>query len=114
MGTANSNERLMRFLQATPEQQAAIERILDGKMEAPRPVPTGPLLVGMGEGAKLLGVSRPTLWRMIKAGRLVKVEVLPGSFRLRRHDLEAFVGERSEAERRKREVNAVGQQGGVR
>ena len=38
---------------------------------------------------KLLGVSRATLWRMIKAGLFKKVEVLPDSYRLRRADLEA-------------------------
>ncbi len=55
----------MRFLQATPEQQAAIDRILDGKTD-PEPKPrTGPLLLGMGPAAKLLGVSRDTLYRML-------------------------------------------------
>jgi len=51
---------------------------------------TSPLLLGMTASAKLLGVSRATLWRMIKGGVLQKVEVLPGSFRLRRADLEAI------------------------
>ena len=88
--SGNGNERLLRFLQATPEQQAAIDRIMEGKMEhAPAPV-TGPLLLGMGAGAKLLGVSRATFWRIIRAGRLTKVEVLPGSFRVRRADVEAL------------------------
>ena len=83
----NPTERLLRFLQATPEQQAAIDRILEGRME-PAPAPmTGPLLLGMGAGAKLLGVSRATFWRMIRAGKLTKVEVLPGSFRVRRADV---------------------------
>jgi excisionase family DNA binding protein len=86
----NPNERLLRFLQATPEQQALIDRILEGKLEVAAPAATGPLLVGMGAGSKLLGVSRATLWRMIKAGRLDKVEVLPGSFRVRRADVEAI------------------------
>ena len=89
MSTTNSNERLIRFLQATPEQQAAIDRILDGLVEAPRPASTGPLLLQMGQGAKLLGVSRATVWRMIQLGRLEKVEILPGTFRVRRADLEA-------------------------
>lgn len=31
MSTANPNERLMRFRQATANQQVAIDRILDGK-----------------------------------------------------------------------------------
>jgi excisionase family DNA binding protein len=90
---ANSNERLLKFLQATPEQQAAIDRILEGKAEARTVAATGPLLLGMGAGAKFLGVSRATLWRMIQAGRLKKVEVLPGSFRVRRADLQALAGE---------------------
>ena len=93
----NPNERLLRFLQATPEQQAAVDRILEGRLapEPPAP-PTGPLLLGMGAGAKLLGVSRATFWRMIKAGRLTKVEVLPGSFRVRRADVERVAEGRAE------------------
>jgi hypothetical protein len=93
VGGQNPNERLLRFLQATPEQQAAIDRILEGRLameqKAPAP-PTGPLLLGMGAGAKLLGVSRATFWRIINAGKLNKVEVLPGSFRVRRADVEAL------------------------
>jgi len=86
------NDLLMRFLQATPEQQTSIERILDGKSEAPRPAPTGPLMMMMGDAAKLLGVSRATIWRMVKLGKLERVEILPGTFRVRRTDVEAVVG----------------------
>jgi excisionase family DNA binding protein len=52
--------------------------------------PNGSLLLGMGAAAGLLGVSRTTLWRLIRDGQLKKVEVLPGSFRVRREDLEAI------------------------
>jgi excisionase family DNA binding protein len=90
MNTLSQNDRLMRFLQATPAQQEALDRILVGQMPAPAPAPTGPLLMSMGPAAKFLGVSRTTLWRMIQAGRLAKVEVLPGSFRVRRADLEVL------------------------
>jgi predicted DNA-binding transcriptional regulator AlpA len=66
---------------------------IDGILEfgvPKRPMATSsPLLMGMSASAKLLGVSRATLWRMTKAGLLQKSEVLPGSFRLRRADLEA-------------------------
>ncbi len=65
-----------------------IDRVLDGKLAAQPLAVCGPLLLGMSAGAKLLGVSRATLWRMIRAGRLDKVEVLPGSFRVRRADIE--------------------------
>ncbi len=84
------NDLLMRFLQATREQQAAIERVLAGEAEAKRSQTNGPLLLGMSASAKLLGVSRTVLWRAIRAGRITKVEVLPGSFRLRRVDVEAL------------------------
>jgi excisionase family DNA binding protein len=50
----------------------------------------GSLLLNMGAGAKHLGVSRTTLWRMIRAGQIQKVEVLPGSYRVRRDELEAI------------------------
>ncbi len=53
-----------------------------------------PLLMGMGEAAKYLGVSRPTLWRIIQAGRLRKVELFPGSYRVRRDDLEELARHR--------------------
>lgn len=80
----------MRFLQATPEQQSAIDRILDGRTEVETKPRTGPLLLGMGAAAKFLGVSRGTLYRMIQAGRLARVEILPDSFRVRREDVEAI------------------------
>lgn len=51
----------------------------------------GPLLLGMGEAARYAGLSRTTLWRVIQAGSLEKVEILPGSYRLRRADIDAFV-----------------------
>jgi len=89
VNNAISNERLVLFLQATPEQRKLIDAILDGKVNVERPVISGPILLGMGAAAKLLGVSRATLWRMIKVGKLNKVEVLPGSFRVRRADIEA-------------------------
>ena len=56
-----------------------------------RTTTTGSLLLGMGAAAKLIGVSRATFWRMIRNHVLEKVEVLPGSFRVRRSDVEAIV-----------------------
>jgi excisionase family DNA binding protein len=46
----------------------------------------------MGDAAKLLGVSRVTIWRMMKLGKLEGVEILPGTFRARRSDVEAIEG----------------------
>ena len=88
--TANSpNERLLRFLQATPDQQAAIDRILEGKRESAPEPPKGPLLMMIKDAAALLGVHRATIWRLLKAGRLQPVELL-GSVRIRRAEVEGI------------------------
>ncbi len=88
MNAAISNERLMRILQASPDQLTAIDRVLDGTTEPAQPERRGPFLLKMGVAASLLGVSRPTLWRMLQAGRLARVEVLPATFRVRREEVE--------------------------
>ena len=41
----NQNERLLKFLQASPETQAEIDRILEGKVQARVEASTGPLLL---------------------------------------------------------------------
>jgi predicted DNA-binding transcriptional regulator AlpA len=51
------------------------------------------LLVGMGRAAEILGVSRATLWRIVKSGALEKVEIYQGAFRLRRSDIDRLVNE---------------------
>jgi excisionase family DNA binding protein len=87
----NPNDRLMRYLLATRQQQAAIDQFLEGTHDLMVHQPVkGPLLLGMGAAAKYLGVSRATLWRMIQAGKIAKVELFPGSFRVRRADIEAI------------------------
>jgi predicted DNA-binding transcriptional regulator AlpA len=86
----NSEERLKRLFAASQEQMQAIDGILESGIREKSMAMSGPLLLGMTASAKLLGVSRATLWRMIKGGLLQKIEVLPGSFRLRRADLEAI------------------------
>jgi len=92
----NTNERLLKLLQATSEQQAAIDRVLAGELPSATARPVGPLLLGMSKAAGLLGVSRATLWRMIRAGKLARVEVLAGSFRVRRADIEAIATGKAE------------------
>ncbi len=86
----STEERLKCLFGASPEQVEAIDAILESGIQQKQIASSGPLLMGMTDSAKLLGVSRATLWRMVKAGLLKKIEVLPGSFRLRRADLEAI------------------------
>ena len=80
----------MKMLQASPEQQAAVDRVLLGQVSPEAMVarsPSGPLLMGVKDAAALLGVHRATIWRLVKAGRLETVELL-GSLRVRRADVE--------------------------
>jgi excisionase family DNA binding protein len=55
------------------------------------------VFVGMQEAAELLGVSRQTVWRMVREGRLVKVPVKRGMMALRRVDV-LRVGEGANAQ----------------
>ena len=85
----SSEQRILRLLQASPEQQAAIDRVLEGRL-APEPsAPAGPLLMKIKDAAALLGVHRGTIWRLVKARRLETVELL-GALRIRRSDIDAL------------------------
>ena len=86
----NSEDRLKRLFAASPEQMEAIDGILESRIHEKPTTTSGPLLLGMSAAAKFLGISRVTLWRMIKGGMLPKIEILPGTFRIRRADLEAI------------------------
>lgn len=83
-----TDERLMRLLGAKPEMLEAVDRVLEGRPAA-KPN-SGPLLLAIGPASRFLGVSRWTLRRMAVAGVIERIEVLPGSFRVRRGDLEAI------------------------
>lgn len=72
---------------ATEAQMAEAIPILRGLSESTTP-PTGPLLLTMGKAAALAGVSRSTLWRMIRLKRLTPIEIMPGTFRVSRLEIE--------------------------
>lgn len=78
------------LLQAPPDLQATVRAVLDGSLQAEARREIGPLLVGVSAGARELGVSRSTLQRMIRAGRIKKVALYNGAFRLRRSDIAAI------------------------
>jgi excisionase family DNA binding protein len=83
--TATAEEVMPAVFPATPENRYLALLILQGE-EIPLRIDE-PLLISMGEATKILGVSRATLWRMIRAGRLPKIEIYSGAFRLRRADV---------------------------
>ena len=88
-------EVMQAALAAGDERKQVALKVLRGEpLASAARSTTGPLLLGVGAGAKFLGVSRATLWRAVRAGKLQKVELFPGSFRVRREDLEALASGR--------------------
>lgn len=86
-------EQLMAAMLNAPEdRKAAALRVLKGDPgpEEDTVHDKGPLFLGMGAGAKLLGVSRATFWRIVSSGRIERVELYPSSYRVRRADVEAL------------------------
>ena len=68
------NERLMRLLSANPQTLAAIDAVLNGTTDKPNREDADVRLVTYTEAAKRLNLSRPTVYRLVKLGRL---EVVP-------------------------------------
>ena len=88
MKTATAEEVIPAVFPATPENRYRALQILQGG-DLPHSNDE-PLLLTMGEACELIPCSRATLWRIIKAGRLPKVEIYPNAYRLRRADVIAM------------------------
>ena len=99
--TSTNDQIIQAVFTATAKAKDRALAILEGNEPAPSSdlsPPSSeatPLLMGMGESAKFLGVSRATLWRMIRDGRLTKVEIYHNAYRLRRSDILALVNDRT-------------------
>jgi hypothetical protein len=68
----------------TGAERAALERLLRGEAEISAPgtgADADRLLLSQKKAAKLLDVSRVTIWRMAKECLLHPVEILPGTWR---------------------------------
>jgi excisionase family DNA binding protein len=89
-------ELLLAILAADEVRRREGLRVLRGDPvpeEEATPV-TGPILMPMGKAAQYMGVSRVTLWRMIKEGRLEQVELRQGNYRVRKADIDRLFGRR--------------------
>ncbi len=97
--TDKTSELLQAVLAANDERKDQALRVLRGEISEvgkQKSEVRGPLLLGMSAGARFLGVSRATLWRVVRAGKIEKVELFPGSMRVRREDLEGLAGGRDQ------------------
>jgi excisionase family DNA binding protein len=84
-----SQEFLAALSKATPNRVAAALAVLQGR--TPEPIPRdekGPLLLSGAAAAKRLGVCKNTFWRLLHEGRVRRVEISPGCFRVPRAELD--------------------------
>lgn len=75
------------------EEQGILQALINGQRppqhSAPRPA-EGPLLLTQKEAARMLSVSRVTLWRMTRDGVFRPIEILPGTVRYAYEEIAAF------------------------
>lgn len=87
-------ERLRKLADSTPEQLESIDAILKGQILSRELDSQKPALLTKRQAAKVLNVSRTTLWRMVKMGMISTVEVIPGMDRIPLSDIEAILQRR--------------------
>lgn len=102
---------LRALLSANDEARREALRVLRGERDFEIKQRSGPLLLGMGAAAKYLGVSRATLWRAMQHGTLKKVELFPGSYRVRRDELDRFADEAGVVDGSKNACGVEGRRG---
>lgn len=75
----SKEEVIMKVLTASPEALARITAALEGREQS---TAVNVRLFGFGAAAREAGVSRATVYRMVKAGTLRTVELRPGCRRV--------------------------------
>ena len=74
--------RFTKLLAATPEQLSLIDALLEGRERGMPPELADRRLLTFTAAAATLSVSRQTVWRMVKDGRLPTIEVRAGRHRV--------------------------------
>jgi excisionase family DNA binding protein len=78
----STDERMMKLLQADPGTLAKIDAVLNGTATEKTTDPGDRRLLTQTQTAAELGVSRMTVFRMIRDGRLPAVELRAGRLRI--------------------------------
>lgn len=81
MLTLTTEKRMTLLLAATPDTLRRVDRILSGEIEGATD-PGDRRLLTIAQAARALNVSRTTIWRLLRDGRLPTVELRPGSRRI--------------------------------
>lgn len=83
-------KRLSAILAATPDTLRRIDSILSGEIEGATD-PGDRRLLSIRQAADALGISRTSIWRLLRDGRLPFVELRKGSRRIPSEAITAFV-----------------------
>ncbi|MFA7174027.1 MAG: helix-turn-helix domain-containing protein [Kiritimatiellia bacterium] len=78
--TMTLEKRIQALITAEPEKLSQIDAILSG--DAHTEAPGDRRLLTMTQAAEVLGLSRQTIWRMIKDDRLPVIEIRRGRYRV--------------------------------
>ena len=78
----NTEQRLSAILAANPDTLRRVDRILTGEPTEGATDPGDRRLLSIAQAARALNVSRTTVWRLLRDGRLPVVELRPGSRRV--------------------------------
>jgi len=84
-----TNDRLIKIATANPQTLAKVDAVLNGTDGKPVKVDDDCRLVTYTEAAKRLNLSRPTIYRLVKLGRL-EIVPLDGVNRIRLASVIAF------------------------
>jgi excisionase family DNA binding protein len=76
-----TEQRLSAILAANPGVLRRVDAILSGEIEGATD-PGDRRLLSIAQAARALNVSRTTIWRLLRDGRLPTVELRPGSRRI--------------------------------
>ena len=89
----NTDNRMIKLLAANPQTLAKVDAILNGTDGKPNKEDTDVRLCTFTEAAKRLNLSRPTVYRLVKLGRL-EVVPLDGVNRIRLQSVFDFADNR--------------------
>ena len=103
----NATERMQKMLAANVQVLARIDAILDGTDTSPAPVERENRLITFMDAGRRTGLSRPTIYRLVKSGRL-DVVPLNGVNRITLQSVNDFIaGNRPADDSTAREIENV-------
>ena len=77
-----TERRMTLLLAATPDTLRRVDRVLTGEPTEGATDPGDRRLLSIQQAADALGVSRTTIWRLLRDGRLPFIELRKGSRRI--------------------------------